>query len=78
MSGFSGGSFSFSRSSGRGARGFRGHSHSHSHSGGHRYGHRGHARHVVRRGGCLGAFVVGVAVLSGAVAAVGGVFALLA
>ncbi|MFC4637282.1 hypothetical protein [Deinococcus hohokamensis] len=73
MSGFSGGGFSFSRSS-HGHRGYRGHGHSsghrggmlgglmgHSHSSGHRghYGQRGHYRQVRRRsGGCLGAVLV--------------------
>lgn len=70
MSGFSGGSFSFSRSSGRGG-GFLGHSHSHS---GHRahYGHGGHhrqSRYAPRSHsrGCLGIFLVGAALAAGSV-----------
>ncbi|WP_295818406.1 hypothetical protein [uncultured Deinococcus sp.] len=87
MSGFSIGSFSFSRSGHRRG-GFLRHSHSsghrggflgHSHSSGHRghYVQSGHYRQVRRsRGplGCLGAFVVGMAVVG---SAVGGVVRLL-
>ncbi|MFC3604228.1 hypothetical protein ACFOLM_14800 [Deinococcus soli (ex Cha et al. 2016)] len=67
MSGFSIGSFSFSRS-GHGHRGgFLGHHSRSSHSHGrHHYGHGGHYR-ARRRGplGCLGVFVVGAALAGG-------------
>ncbi|MBB5375133.1 putative membrane protein [Deinococcus metalli] len=71
MSGFSAGSFSFSRSGHRG--GFL--RHSHSHSSGHRgrYVQGGHYRQVRHsRGplGCLGAFVVGTVMLGGGVGSV--------
>ncbi|BDP40986.1 hypothetical protein DAETH_09550 [Deinococcus aetherius] len=84
MSGFSGGSFSFSHSGGRhGA--FRRRSHSsgrrggflggalgHSHSSGHRghYAGGGHYRQTRRRGGlgCLGAFLAGAALTGGSLA----------
>lgn len=73
MSGFSAGSFSFSRSGRRG--GLLGRVHSHSHSSGHRgrYVQGGHYRQVRgRRGplGCLGAFVVAALALGGTLAGV--------
>ncbi|WP_083922452.1 hypothetical protein [Deinococcus aquatilis] len=75
MSGFSAGSFSFSRSSGRRGGLLGGHSHS---SGRHMgYGHRGHARHRGRRRGmfgCLGVVLAGVVALGGVV----GLFSLIA
>ena len=82
MSGFSGGSFSFSHSRGQRGFGYRGHSSGHrggflggalggSHSSGHRghYGRGGHYRQVARhRGlGCLGVFLVGAALAGGSV-----------
>lgn len=76
MSGFSAGSFSFSRSSGKRGGLLGGHSHS---SSGHHvgYGRRGHARHRGRRRGmfgCLGVVLAGVVALGGVV----GLFSLIA
>lgn len=65
MSGFSGGSFSFSRSSGHRG-GFLGGSHSSGHRGHYRQG--GHYRQTRRPRGCLGAFLVGAVLACGSFA----------
>ncbi|MBZ9711711.1 MULTISPECIES: hypothetical protein [Deinococcus] len=65
MSGFSAGSFSFSRSGHKG--GFLGHG-SHSSHKRHGYGHSGHYRTVKRSSGCLGAFVFAALAAGGSVA----------